>query len=238
MNPAPEDQSKSGIGVQKEGALHAALKEAYLPEGGSLEVLVEGYIVDILGPEGIVEIQTSGLSRLAAKLDALLPVYPVKVVLPIVARKWITLVDQDGVVVRRRRSPKLGKLLDMFQELTGLARFVTQDGFTLEVAFVDVEEFRCDDGAGSWRRGGVSIRDRKLLDVAGVEVFGCAEDYSRLLPTIMPDPFTNRDLSRELKIPMRLSGRMIYALRVMGVLRVAGRIRQGILYERVEPRLP
>lgn len=218
--------------------MHAALKEAYLPEGGSLEVLVEGYIVDILGPEGIVEIQTSGLSRLAVKLEALLPVCPVKVVLPIVARKWITLVDEDGAVVRRRRSPKLGKLLDMFQELTALARFVTREGFTLEVAFVDVEEFRCDDGAGSWRRGGVSVLDRKLVEVVGVEVFRSPEDYARLIPTILPDPFTNRDLAHELKIPMRLAGRMSYALRLMEVLRVAGRIRQGILYERVGPKRP
>lgn len=233
MNELPEDQPPGSIGMQKEGSLHAALKEAYLPEGGRLEVLVEGYIVDILGPEGIVEIQTSGLSRLAPKLDALLPGYPVRVVFPIVARKWITLLDPDGVVLRRRRSPKLGKLLDMFQELTALAHYGSRPGFSLEVVFVDVEEFRCDDGAGSWRRRGVSIQDRKLIEVVGVEVFRSPGDYARLLPTIMPDPFTNRDLARELKIPMRLAGRMTYALRLMGVLKVAGRVRQGILYERV-----
>ena len=59
-----------GIGTLSEKALHAALKSYYEPDFESREVKVGGFVADIVGENGIIEIQTRGFDRLGRKLDA------------------------------------------------------------------------------------------------------------------------------------------------------------------------
>ena len=66
----------SGIGTLGEKSVHAVLKAAYEPHGENREVAVGGYVADILGEDGIMEIQTRALWRLREKLQAFLPVCP------------------------------------------------------------------------------------------------------------------------------------------------------------------
>ena len=61
-----------GIGTLSEKALHAALKSYYEPDFESREVKVGGFVADIVGENGIIEIQTRGFDRLGRKLDAFL----------------------------------------------------------------------------------------------------------------------------------------------------------------------
>ena len=58
-----------GIGTLSEKALHAALKSYYEPDFESREVKVGGFVADIVGENGIIEIQTRGFDRLGRKLD-------------------------------------------------------------------------------------------------------------------------------------------------------------------------
>ena len=63
----------SGIGVLREGPLHAAVKDLYAQPGDRAEVGVDGYVIDLVRADGeLVEIQTGGFSPLGRKLDALL----------------------------------------------------------------------------------------------------------------------------------------------------------------------
>ena len=61
-----------GIGTLSEKALHAALKSYYEPDFESREVKVGSFVADIVGENGIIEIQTRGFDRLGRKLDAFL----------------------------------------------------------------------------------------------------------------------------------------------------------------------
>ena len=69
-----------GIGTLSEKALHAALKSYYEPDFESREVKVGGFVADIVGENGIIEIQTRGFDRLGRKLDVFLEAARVTVV--------------------------------------------------------------------------------------------------------------------------------------------------------------
>ena len=63
--------------------MHAALKSYYEPDFESREVKVGGFVADIVGENGIIEIQTRGFDRLGRKLDAFLEAVRVTVVYPV-----------------------------------------------------------------------------------------------------------------------------------------------------------
>jgi hypothetical protein len=65
----------------------------------------------------------------------------------------------------RRKSPRRGKLEDLFLELVRIPHLINHPNLTLEVLLIREEEIRHADGKGSWRRRGVSIIDHRLLEI-------------------------------------------------------------------------
>src|SRR4051794_6973978 len=87
----------TGIGVMREGPLHAALKAWLARPGDRLEVPVDGFVIDLVRADGeLVEIQTGSFSPLRSKMDALLDAYRVRIVHPIPSLRRIVRVDADG----------------------------------------------------------------------------------------------------------------------------------------------
>jgi hypothetical protein len=218
------------VGTLRESSLHAALKAHYAQPGDLLEEPADGYWIDIVRGAELIEIQTGSFTALRPKLAHFLPDRPVRVVLPLLVDKLLVRFDREGQEVSRRRSPKRQRDVDLFAQLVHLAQHAADPGFSLELARVRVEELRLADGKGSWRRGGLSIVDRRLLEVVGRRRFEQPTDYLALLPDDLPQPFTVAELSLGIGGPRRLAGQMAYTLRHMGALRVEGKRGNALLY--------
>jgi len=219
-----------GINIYRESALHAALKQAYAQPGDRVEAPVCGYVTDILrttpgGSDLCIEVQTGSFGALKPKLAALLATQRVLVVYPVAAIKWIAVYDAAGeVLLRRRRSPRKGLALELFSELVYLGELLAHPSLAFEVALVEVEELRRDDGQGSWRRQGVSISDRQLLRLLDTERHDGPDGLANVLPAGLPDPFTNRALAKALGVRERLARQITYALRLAGRVYLVGRV--------------
>ena len=221
------------IGELRERSLHAGLKSWYALPRDRVEVPMEGYVIDLVRPPGtLIEIQTRGFAKLKRKLTSLVDGNRVRLVFPIAQRKWIVTTDERGRVLRRRLSPKRGSYRDLFAELVRIPHLMGDPNFTLEVLLVDVEELRCADGRGSWRRRGISVLDTRLLEVCGRRRFRTPADLARLLPARLPEPFTNRSLAAAAGISAAAAGEMTYALRHMGALSVVGKSSRSYLFAR------
>lgn len=220
----------NGIGTHRETSLHADLKAWYAQEGDRIEAVVDGYIVDVVRGDLLIEVQTRGFSALTAKLTTLLESHPVRLVHPIARERWIVRVDAHGEVVGRRKSPKRGRVEQVFAELVRFPALIHHPRFALEVLLTREEEVRCDDGRGSWRRKGWSIADRRLLGVDARIRLDSADDLRALLPADLPRPFTTQDLAEGLGAPRRLAQQMAYCLREMGVIEAVGRRGRSLLY--------
>jgi hypothetical protein len=213
-------------------SLHSSIKDWYSVPGDRLEARVENYIIDIVRNDLLIEIQTRNFSAIKRKLRSLIGDYSVRLVYPIAERKWIVRVARsNGEMLSRRRSPKRGKLPDLFDELVWIPHLAGEDNFSMEVLMIEEEEIRCADGKGSWRRRGVSIKDRKLLDVVERVRFVEREDFLRFLPSDLDQPFTNKSLAREIGVLVRQSRRITYCLKKMGAIREVGKRRNELLFE-------
>jgi hypothetical protein len=223
-----------GIGTLRERSLHARLKRLYAEPGDKVEEKVAGYWVDIgRGDDEVIEIQTGNFGGMKRKLADLLETRMVRVVHPVAQEKWITRLAADGeTVTARRKSPKRGTVYDLFDELVSFPQLFLNPRFSIEVVLIKEEELRCDDGKGSWRRKGTSIRDHLLLDVSGIHVFREPKDFLKVLPAGWTGPSTNKELARELKQPPFRIARMTYCLDRMGIIRRVGKQGNAILFER------
>lgn len=214
------------IGVLKEKSLHASVKAWYARPQDSIEKKVDGYVVDIVRDDDLlVEIQTRSFAPLKRKLGELTQTRRVRLVHPIPTEKWIVKVDADGEPFGRRKSPKRGRLEDVFNEMVSISHLMERDNFAVEVLLIQEEVVRCYDGNGSWRHPEWRAYDRRLLEVVEQCRFDKAQDFLRFLPDAdqLPRPFTNRELATAARIRVALAGKMTYSLRHMDAIDVVGK---------------
>ena len=217
----------------RESSLHSALKKWYFLDGDKLEDRVEDFVVDIVRGDLLIEIQIANFSAIKPKLSRLLNDHKVRLVYPIPKEKWIVHKSMaTGETYGRRRSPKKGRLSDLFSELIRVPDLFSKGNFSVEVLMIEVEEIWCNDGRGSWRRKGASIEDRKLIRVFEGSIFEHKADFLKVLPEDLPDPFSNRNLAESLGIPINQSRKMTYALRRIGTITYVGKNRNQMLFAR------
>ncbi len=219
-----------------ETSLHRQLKEHYAGEGAAVEERVGRYRIDVVVGKELVEIQLGALSAIRDKVAALVKRHRVRVVKPIIVDKQLVKRRRrGGAVVSRRRSPKHGSVVDLFDELVHFTRVFPHRRLTLEVPLVEIEEWRYPGhGRRRWRRpGDCVVEDQHLVRVADVATFRTAADLCRLLPAGLPRPFHTGHLADGLSVGRWLAQRMAYCLREMGAIQSVGRERGAWLYETV-----
>lgn len=213
-----------------EQSLHEQLKEVYAKETGEIESTLGGYRVDVIRGDLLIEIQTRSFSSIKDKLRDLSKGKRVRLVHPIAYQKWIIRLDKNGEHLKRRKSPKRGRVEDIFYELVYMPRLLMNHNFELEVAMVDMEEYWIDDGNGSWRRKYWSIHDKKLLKLNERHLFTDPMEFKALIPESLPTQFTSTMLADEAGLRKRLAQKMLYCLRKMNVVRRTGKRGRAYLY--------
>jgi hypothetical protein len=223
-----------------ETSLHRQLKAYYAGADGLQEIVCDGYRIDAVRNGELIEIQHGSLAAIRDKIRRLLRTHRVRVIKPIVANKLLVKLDaRGGNEVSRRRSPKRGALLDLFDELVYFTRVFPHKRLVLEAALVDVEERRFP-GSGKRRRrrpkSEFQIEDQLLIGVVATHSFAAAADLLRLLPRRLPAEFHTGQLAERLKTPRWTAQRMAYCLREMGAVRVVGKQGNAIMYARADRR--
>ncbi|HEY4234223.1 MAG TPA: hypothetical protein VGM76_12400 [Lacipirellulaceae bacterium] len=223
-----------------ETTLHRQLKSHYAAADGALvEQRVGQYRIDVVIGRELVEIQLASLSAIRDKIAALVKRHDVRVVKPIVARKYLVKQQRaGGRIVSRRCSPKRQSVIDMFEELVHFTRVFPHRRLTLEVVLVEIEEWRVP-GHGRrrrWRRGDQQTEDQRLLAIVGGEKFQTASDLCRMLPATLPCPFHTGHLAEGLSVQRWIAQRMAYCLRKTGAIEAVGKQRGAWLYEVVDAK--
>ncbi len=219
------------IGCINEQPLHAALKKWYAGSSGRVEVLIDGFIVDVFSDGSIIEIQTGNFSSIKTKMAQLTSNYNLKLVYPIAAEKWLLKQPKDGIgKINRRKSPKKGRREEIFAELVSFPHLLCSERFSLEIAMIKEQEVRLFTGEKPWRQHGWVTVERQLLEVLETHTYQKPSDLSELLPSGLPDNFTTTDLAKYGEMPRWLAQKMAYSLRNMGVIEQVGKKGRSKLY--------
>ena len=213
----------SGIGTLNEKPLHAALKEWVAKEGATFEVPVDGYFIDVVQGELLIEIQTGNFASIKSKLTKLTQAHRVRLIYPIASEKWIVKLPQDknGEIIRRK-SPKRGRVAELFWEMVSFPHLMANPNFSVSVVMTREEEVRRYKPHLNWRRRGWGVVERRLLEVVAETRFETPADWRALIPKELEN-FTTSDLAKELEISPKLAQKMAYCLRKAGSVDLVGK---------------
>jgi len=202
--------------------LHRALKEWYAQPKDQFEVSVDGFVVDIVRGDLLVEIQTRNL---------LIVHHPLRLVYPIPREKWIIKLAEDGISqLSRRKSPKRGAFEDVFEELVSFPKLLMNPNFSIELLLIQEEELRRYGSTRGWRRKRWVTQERRLLRVVERRSLETPAHMCALIPAALAEPFTTSDLAIAIAKPRRLAQKMVYCLRLMGYITQVGKRGNAILY--------
>ena len=229
-NTKDNTEYKYSIGTKNEKSLHADLKNWYKMPGDKIESQVDGYIIDIVRQDLLIEIQTQNFSAISKKLNKLVKSHNVRLIHPIAYEKWITVLNPDGEIIRRRKSPKKGNPSNIFNELIRIPNLINEDNFSMEILMVTIDEIRCNDGNGAWRRKGISLIDKKLIEVIDSTHLSSKEDFLKFLPDDLPSPFTNKDIAKSKNTTTKKAQKMSYCLKKMGAIEEVGKRGNELLF--------
>jgi len=190
----------------------------------------------VVRPDELVEIQTASFSSAARKLRTLVERHRIRLVHPIAIERWLVRVDADGAIVSRRRSPKRGLPVDVFDELVAFPELIAHPNFTLELVLTREEEVRGPVPEGAryryprewWRL------DRRLLEVeTNVRVERPADLAALLTP--LPETFTSADIRSATGRSKRICMRATYCLSKAGAAECVGKRGRLQAYRLVGP---
>ncbi len=218
----------SNIGTLNEKPLHASLKAWVARPGDRLETEVDGYVIDIVRGDLLLEIQTASFSSIKSKLMRLVRSHRLRLIYPIPREKWIVKPASEGGYTRRK-SPKRGRVEDLFVEMVSFPRLLASPNFSLEVLMIQEEEVRRYEGKRRWRRKGWTTEERRLLDVVERKLYEQPADWLELLPEGL-ESFTAKDLAEAIAIRPWLAQKMAYCLRKAGAVDLIGKRGRGNLY--------
>ena len=225
-------RERHGIGMQSEKTLHAVLKNYIDADEDHQEIPVDNFIADIYHDGHITEIQTAQMGAMRAKLSCFLPQYPVRIVYPIPAQKWIIWVDpESGQLIKRNKSPLRGSFFHAFRELYRIRPFLRDPNLSLELLLIDMDEYRLLDGWSRNKKRGSHRYDRIPLYLHDRMILACPQDYMQFVPEELPEPFTSAQFAKAVGFRKQGFSTVLLLLTEMGVVERIGKKGNSYLYQ-------
>lgn len=229
-----EERPRTGIGTYGEKTVHAVLKNYFEPYSDGHEQKIGGFVADIVGEDGIIEIQTAGFERLRKKLEAFLSVSRVTVVYPIPRNKWIITIDPEtGEKGKKRKSPSKGSPCDIFPELYKIKPFLAHENFRLCIVMLDVEEYRVppeETGLRRGRRRGYVRYDRIPTELVEEIHIREKNDWGYFIPRGLSEEFTSAEFGSLSGVGAQYGSFMLNILTAAGAVERIGKRGRSYLY--------
>jgi len=216
------------IGTQQERWIHQAIKYYLSNDPMTHEIAMDGYVVDVLLDGEIYEVQTGAVWKLTSKLSHFLPHYPVHVVIPLVYKKTIMTLNEYGIKLSERRSPRVAKLQHIALVIEPLFSMLNHPNLSVMVMMIEVDEYR--------RKS--EMVDKKLWTERipkgspVVYTFRKPDDYRLFLPETLPHQFTRVDYQTYVRLSPNAAMAMMRLLNVVGLIDQVGKLGRYHLYQK------
>lgn len=216
------------IGVLSEKTLHKTIKNLYEDNQAYQEIKIDGYYVDILKDNNIIEVQTKQFDKFRNKLIYLLDNYDysINVIYPVFNHKVIYYIDEHNNVSLPKNSPKKLKYPEVFYELYKIKSLLTNDKLKITLLVLDINEYRMKSNN---RKKYVLLDRIPIKLVEEVKLFN-KEDYLNLLPNNLKEIFTVKDICELTKCDNKYVSKMVNVLKYIGVIEMIGKEGKRYLY--------
>lgn len=224
-----------GIGTLSEKTVHAILKNYFEPFTDSQEQKIGGFVADIAGENGIIEIQTADFGKMRKKLETFLSVSPVTIVHPVYSKtKIFRLSNETGEVISKRVSPVKENFYSIFPELYKIKSFLKNENLSFHFVMLEADEYRIADAVNKPKRSGKSYAkfDRIPTEFTDELIIERPSDYLYYIPEELRScEFTSRDLAAKAKINLSLAQLALNILTYLNVTEKTGARNRYYLYK-------
>lgn len=228
-----KERERNIIGTLGEKSIHAVLKEYYEPEGINQEIKIGNFYADIVGEDGIIEIQSHQLFKLQKKLDIFLEYSPVTVVHPISCETIIVWTDEKGNVIRKRKSPHKGTVYDALFELYSIKYTLDNPNMRVIIPVIKAEDHRCQKvtnrGRTKYLKG-----DKIPFDIEEELILSCPDDYRVFLPDGLCGDFCSDDFAKAAKINVSCARICLNILSYLKIVEKSGKRGNNIVYKIIQ----
>lgn len=235
-----EEKQLPIIGTLGEFSLHRELKLHFMSDPQFHEQPIGPYVADIRCGNEIVEIQSRHFYKLKPKLDYYLEQgFSVTVVYPIITEKWLIWTDPDtGEMVERKKSPKKGKLTDIFIELARILPYVGREDIVFVAVLTQAEELRVLNQSEKNRKRRAKHQERVPLEIMEEYHLRLPEDYEAILPPKkeLPAAFTVREYMKAQNMNKETAYAVLRVLRHLGVVEHIGKRGREYEYRWLSPQ--
>ena len=219
------------IGTRNETSLHRDLKFSYAGQNGRTEAEVAGFVADGINASGeFIEVQTTNFAALREKIKKFTAQGKLRIIYPAIITKYLEVFTVGGKRVYRRKSNRRGSPWDLFNVLVYAPDLPLLPRVSIEIVLVDASEQRVRDGKGSWRRKGLSIKDRQLITVHERISLKKPADYRRFVPFETSEEFTSASLAERVGISQAVAQKTLYVLTKLGIVLRTGKQRNTFIY--------
>lgn len=224
-------RQKAGIGTLGEKGVHHTLKHYYEPDTERHEVPLGNYYADIVGENGVIEIQSASFLPLVPKLTEYLALTHVTVIWPCIKKRRIIRIDREtGEVLDRRISPKKQTVYEIFPRLEQLGELAFSERLSIIIVTLEADEYRVPAKNRTRKE-----RIKAKLDLIPTKLieelhFECPNDLLALIPKSLSDEFTCSELAACLSIHKDIARSVLWYMRKCGAAIEKGRKGREKLY--------
>ena len=242
----------SAIGTRNESSLHKTLKFQYAGPGGKTEAVVGEFVADALRRDGeYIEVQTGSFAPLKKKVKEIAANSAsgavsgkvrgrrtvqscriVRIIHPVAVTKVIEVYSPLEKLLYRRKSPVHGSIWNIFDALLYAPELPLINGVKIEIVLCDITEKRVKDGKGSWRRKGISIKDKELSAWRESVLLSKPADYLRFVPFKKSEEFTVSSMAEKAEISRITAQKTLYVLTKMKIVKKTGKKGNAWVYKR------
>lgn len=222
-----EQPNTGSIGTINEKTLHAAIKYYLEPDSTKHEISIYGYVADILNGNHIYEIQLRNFNVLRNKLTAFLNDYQVTLVYPLAKVKYINYLNEEGSVIKTRKSPKSCHPLDASVELYKIKPLLKSPNLHVKLLMMEINEYRTL--ANNYITNKVDQIPLKIIEEIDI---ANDNDYLKCLPPGLPELFTTKDLKKAAHIRLKVAQLTTNILSSLGVIIKVGKDKKLYLYQK------
>lgn len=229
VNNLKEQTNPSSIGRLNEKTLHATIKYYLEPDSSKHEISLYGYVADIVNGNHIYEIQLRNFNVLRTKLVTFLENNEVTLVYPMAKVKYINYVNEEGLIVKRRKSPKACHPLDASIELYRIKSLLRNPRLHFKILMMEINEYRTTSNAFVTNK----IDQIPLNIIEEIDLFHLT-DYVNCLPPL-PEQFTTKDLKQKAHISLRTAQLTANILTYLNTIIKVDTHKKLYLYQKKNP---
>lgn len=228
------EKERNTIGRLSEKILHSTLKY-YFSNEEYHEIKVNSYYADIKIDNNIYEIQNGNFNKLREKLDYYLNNdLDVTIIYPIINKKTIYYLDENGELSNGRVSNKKGSFYKVFPEIYKIKNYLNDKKLHFIFVLINADEYKMLSGYDKRSKKITYRLEMVPKTIEDMMVINDISDYKFFTKDFEEKTFKTKDYQKKFKTNVKEATLALNILSYLEVVKRVGKEGKAYLYQNIK----